>query len=201
MNEQSHIHKALATVIHATESSSFKWVVGGSAGLMLRGLSLSAQPRDLDLYCDEEDAYAIYMLLREYAVDEPTVSVTDMYRSMLCHFNIHHVQVELVGGFQVTALGCRYETNVRNLLVPYGEQVSLTDQSVLATIVPLAHELWFNALRGRQDRVELIVQAFAEAPAIHERALLAIEAENSFTEDAKQNLRRFIMEREAGDLR
>lgn len=201
MIETIHIQKALATVIQATESGPAKWIVGGSAGLMLRGIPLSAEPRDLDIYCDDEDMFTIFQSLREFAVDEPTVSVTGMYRSRLCHFQIHNVQVELVGGFQVTATGCHYETAVRELLIPYGERIKLSGTSLGVYVVPLAHELYFNVLRGRSDRVQLIVQAFAEAPEMHERAFQAIESSNTFTEAVKCNIRRFINEREAGVLR
>ncbi|MGM0880480.1 MAG: nucleotidyltransferase domain-containing protein [Bacillota bacterium] len=201
MTEMKHIQKALATVIHATESKPSKWVVGGSAGLMLRGIPLSAAPRDLDIYCDDEDMYSIFQSLREFAVDEPTVSVTGMYRSRLCHFHIHNVQVELVGGFQVKASGCHYATAVRELLIPYGKRIKLSGTSQSVYVAPLAHELCFNMLRGRSDRVQLIVQAFAEAPEIHTGALQAIELGNAFTEPVKCSIHRLINEREAGVLR
>lgn len=201
MTENEDIYKALVTVIKATESSLSKWIVGGSAGLMLRGLQLSAEPRDLDIYCDDEDVHSIFQSLRPFAVDKPTVSVTGMYRSRLCHFHIHNVLVELVGGFQVNASGCRYETAVRDLLIPYGDRIVLGGTSQSVHVVPLAHELCFNVLRGRPDRVELIVQAFAEAPEIHEGALQAIELGNTFTEAAKRSIRQVINEREVGVLK
>lgn len=200
MTDHKRILNALAAVIRATDSSPSKWIVGGSASLMLRGLPLSAEPRDLDIYCDDEDVHSIYQALKEYAVDEPTVSVTGMYRSKLSHFLIHQVQVELVGGFQVFASGCHYETAVRELLVPFGKQIFVSGTSLMTSIVPLAHELWFNYLRGREDRVRLIIQAFAEAPDLHEGAYRAIELSNTFTEEAKYNLRRLITVREVGGL-
>ncbi|RCW51122.1 nucleotidyltransferase domain-containing protein [Paenibacillus prosopidis] len=201
MTEMKHIQKTLATVIQATESSQSKWIVGGSAGLMLRGIPLSAAPRDLDIYCDDEYMHSIFQSLKEFAVDEPTVSVTGMYRSRLCHFHIQNVQVELVAGFQVKASGCRYETAVRELLIPYGDRIKLGGESQSVYVTPLAHELCFNMLRGRSDRVQLIVQAFAEAPEIHAGALQAIELGNAFTEAVKCRIHRLINEREAGVLR
>ncbi|MBD2869645.1 nucleotidyltransferase family protein [Paenibacillus arenilitoris] len=201
MTDNEPIHEALAAIVHATASPGASWVVGGSAGLMLRGLPLAAEPRDLDIYCDDEDVALIYEALRQYAVDEPELSVTGMYRSRLCHFHIKGIQVELVGGFQVTADGCRYVTDVKNLLIPYGDVVSFGDGSREAAVVPLAHELWFNRLRGREDRVALIANAFAAAPGRHEEALEAIEAGNSFTAAAKSGVRRLIGLREAGDAR
>ncbi|NIK77574.1 hypothetical protein FHS15_002710 [Paenibacillus castaneae] len=202
MTEKERIHKALAVIIRATESSSSKWIVGGSAGLLLRGVPMDAEPRDLDIYCDDEDVQSIYQALIEYAVDEPVISITGIYRSRLCHFVIENVQVELVGGFVVSALGCRYETEVRKLLMLYGEELTWAAISHPAVVVPLAHELWFNVLRGRMDRVELIINAFAEAPERHEEALRAIERNNTFTAEAKRSLSKWMgREREAGGLR
>jgi hypothetical protein len=200
MTEHERIHKALAALIEATDSCNAKWVIGGSASLMLRGLPLPAEPRDLDIYCDDEDISSIYESLKAFAVDEPTISVTNMYRSTLSHFLIHDVQVELVGGFQVQADGNLYETMVRELLIPHAEQIHLYEKECPVTIVPLAHELWFNYLRNRMDRVELIVEAFAEAPKNHEAALRAIEAYNSFTAEAKADVHHLISVREAGGL-
>jgi hypothetical protein len=200
MTEHERIHKALAAVTKATQSSPAKWVIGGSASLMLRGLPLSAEPRDLDLYCDDEDVQSIYQALKTFALDEPAISITDMYRSKLSHFRIHDVQVELVGGFHVKACGSHYETMVRKLLMLFAEQVHLNEDELTVSIVPLAHELWFNYLRDRMDRVDLIAQAFAEAPALHEDALLAIEANNTFSMEAKRSLHHLISAREAGGL-
>jgi len=200
MTEHERIHKALAAVKKATESCQAQWIIGGSASLMLRGLQLSKAPRDLDIYCDEEDVHALYKALEPFAQDQPTLSVNHMYRSTLCHFLIHDIQVELVGGFEVSARGNRYETMVNEILMPYSEQVFLNDDDSCAAIVPLAHELWFNFLRERMDRVELIVDAFATNPLLHKEALLVIEANNTFTDEARSSLHHLLSNRKAGGL-
>ncbi|OMF35171.1 hypothetical protein BK133_10675 [Paenibacillus sp. FSL H8-0548] len=198
MTEQQRIHKALAAIIKATEASSAKWILGGSASLMLRGLDLASEPRDLDIYCDDEDMYALYEALKPFAIDEPEFSVTDIYRSRLCHFQIENVQVELVGGFQVSAGGSSYRTMVRELLIPYSESVSLAGSGLTAALVPLAHELWFNYLRDRKDRVELIVEAFANLFSKHVDALHAIEASNTLADDTKGSLHQLISAKKVG---
>ncbi|WP_141501040.1 hypothetical protein [Paenibacillus luteus] len=200
MTEQQRIHKALAAIIQATEQSSSPWIIGGSTGLMLRGIPLTADPRDLDLYCDDEDIDDLYKTLSSFAIDEPVISVTDMYRSRLCHFIIHEVQVELVGGFRVQAGGSAYETMVRKLLLPFSDQAYMDSSGLSASVVPLAHELWFNYLRGRADRVEIIVRAFAGSPSKHEGALAAIERSNVFTIEAQRSLHHLISAGEVGGL-
>lgn len=199
MNDNRLIYRALASVIDATCSDCPDWIVGGSAGLLLRKLPLQARPRDLDLYCDNEDVEGIYDKLSGFAVDEPEWSVTDIYRSRLCHFNIDGVSVELVGGFEVTAGESFYRTEVKGLLIPYGDRLIVEGTSKAAYVVPLAHELWFNALRDREDRVQLITESFNHAA--DGMALRAIEAANRFSEQARQYVHSSISEWKAGTLR
>ncbi|MGO4544224.1 hypothetical protein AB4Z29_05465 [Paenibacillus sp. 2TAB23] len=199
MTQDVNIHHALAAVWQATNSTAESWVIGGSASLMLRGLPLAAMPRDLDLYCDDQDVANIHKALEPYAVDKPTLSVTGMYRSVLSRYRIKGVQVELVGGFRVEAGGSVYETKVRETLLPLSDWIDINVMELVLPVVPLAHELWFNFLRDRMDRVELIVKAFSAAPEKHLHAFAAIEQSNTFTEEAKHSLRRLLANREAGE--
>lgn len=139
------------------------WVVGGSAGLALRGLELERPPRDLDLYADEADARAIHRLLAPYAVDTQEESRTERYRSVLSHYEIEGVSVELVGGFEVRAHASCYRLEVREVLIP----LALSVAGSPVKIAPLAHELWFNVLRDREDRLRQIGEAMARAPKLH----------------------------------
>jgi len=185
IKETTGVHEALSTIVRLAGNTT--WVLGGSAALMLRGLPLGAPPRDIDLYCDEADMDDIHKALSGCAIDSPELSETDIYRSTLSHYRIGSVQVELVGGFSVQALGCCYEVEVRKVLLPYGEALELGGQSEgkpeLVRIVPLAHELWFNTLRKRVDRVAVISAEMRKAPHIHQPALQAIEEGNDMADD------------------
>ncbi len=174
------VHDALGTVAEVLKGKEAKWIVGGSTALMLRNLPLEKLPRDIDIYCDNTDFQEIYTCLKRYAVDEPSYSETSLYKSTLVHFVINEMSVELVGGFKVLAAGGSYETKVTDLLMFYGDCVKFEGMRVPITIVPLAHELWFNQLRGRQDRVRLIADAYKEDPLSHAEALHAIEEDNQF---------------------
>ncbi|MHA6483879.1 nucleotidyltransferase family protein [Paenibacillus sp. strain BS8-2] len=196
MTDLASINKALATVIK--HAGSGNWVIGGSAGLMLRGVTLSAMPRDLDLYCDQENMLQVHEALRHYTVDGPEYSETDIYRSYLSHYEVEGIRLELVGGFEVSAHGCVYRTEVREVLLPLGRPVQVQGAGI-ATVVPLAHELWFNALRERPDRVEPIVQAFAANSSVHEKALQVIERRNKLQPLAMREVRRWLSQSEAGD--
>ncbi|AJY77183.1 hypothetical protein [Paenibacillus beijingensis] len=195
MDVRQQISEALAAAAAAGRAWGAQWVVGGSSGLLLRGLKLPAAPRDLDLYADEEDARALHRGLERYAVDVPAWSETDMYRSLLSHYVIHGVEVELVGGFIVTAKGCRYRAEVREVLRPYGENVRLLGRDV--TIAPLAHEFWFNLLRAREDRCTLIGPALGRE-AESGRVLAEIERRNRFSPEAVAEARKWLEGMKAG---
>ena len=184
MNSESRIERALCRIADRLAGTGIVWVVGGSAGLMLRGLKLPAPPRDLDLYADPADAEAMHEALAPYAVDRPVRSVTERYESILSHYKIEDVHVELVGGFVVSDRGCRYEVRVRDVLLPMTERRGLGTRGTGVSVVPLAHELWFNWLRGRRDRLELIAAAIAADPERHLRAFRALTAAGGFTPEA-----------------
>ncbi|MFB9329567.1 hypothetical protein ACFFSY_26825 [Paenibacillus aurantiacus] len=178
MGDKETVRRALANIAASIDGSGAKWLLGGSAGLLLRGLRLSQPPRDLDLYADLEEARLIHRMLSRYAIDEPHESVTAMYRSLLSHYEVDGVAVELVGGFEVHAGFGSYEVKVNELLYRHREVVACGRYEV--GIVPLAHELWFNVLRAREDRTLLIMDAIRRNPAPHLAGLRAVEHSGSF---------------------
>jgi len=190
MNNPDPINNALAVIADLTGPTGAIWLVGGSAGLQLRGLKLDKPPRDLDLYADECDAEALHEALREYAVDEPVESVSAIYRSILSHYRIEGVNVELVCGFIVASGEDRYEVEARRTLYPQRSVIAAGGFPV--GVVPLAHELWFNMLRGRSDRVGLIAAAVRSEPGLHLPAFRTIEARNALTDESVGRVHDYI---------
>ncbi|MFD0958804.1 hypothetical protein [Paenibacillus chungangensis] len=178
MNDVNRVYRALTAIAKAVGSS--KWVIGGSAGLLLRGLPLS--PNDVDIYCDDEDVAYVHHALKKYAIDHPEHSSTAIYRSRLAHYRIEGLAIELVGGFVVSALGCAYSIKVKELLIPYAQLVQLPEAEESVYVVPLAHELLFNVLRERRDRVTPIVAMMERDLKRHLPALEALERNNSIPE-------------------
>lgn len=154
-NQVSRIHKAIAMIDHAVGQQA-AWAIGGSTGLMLRGMQLGRLPRDLDLYADAADARLIHEALLPFAIDGPLASDGGIYSSILSHYNMAGVHVELVGAFVVQAQATRYDVRVRGLLLPHAAWVRPEGHERAVPLVPLAHELLFNVLRGRGDRIALI---------------------------------------------
>ncbi|GLX68992.1 hypothetical protein [Paenibacillus glycanilyticus] len=197
-NNSTSIDKALAAIVRALDGVEAAWVLGGSSGLLLRGLPLPEEPNDIDLYTDDADYDLLYERLTPYATDVKQLSECGNYRSVLSHFLVEGIPVELVGGFVVRANGCRYQTEVRSVLKPYSECFTLIDEGVSVPVVPLAHELWFNMLRGREDRLALIMNHYIKNVSLHEEARNTLEARNLLTVQAKKRMNEQLIYCQAG---
>jgi hypothetical protein len=162
------------------------WLIGGSGGLLLRDMPLTALPSDLDVFCDEPYMLAIHEALQAYASNAPYV-LQDLFAiSTLSSYRVQDQDVELIAGFEIqTAEGNHYVTQVERLLRPYAKYVQHNGQTI--GIVPLAHEWIFNVLRERPDRVRLIEAAMLAAPEEHLPALAKLyEASDWFASIREQ---------------
>lgn len=142
--------QALTTMSDCLADKSVIWLVGGSCGALLQGAELQAIPRDLDVYVDVEQARAAHEALAAYATDEQTYSETERYGSMLSHYRIEGIDVELVGSLRVRLPGADYTVRVRELLASYARSGTIGGRTI--RFMPLSHELVFNVLREREDR-------------------------------------------------
>lgn len=177
--------------IHTRGSDSI-WLVGGSTGLLLQGVQLDALPRDLDLYADRRDVEELHRALRRYSTDEQTESETPIYRSILSHYEMNGVKVELVGAFEVRSMGSEYRVEAEYLArthaltVPYGEGEAVR-------LMPLAHELVFNVLRDRPDRYEAIARVCRARDLERHRLVLDdLIARNRFSRELADTLRTLL---------
>ncbi|WP_010273879.1 hypothetical protein [Paenibacillus senegalensis] len=165
-------------------------LLGGSCGLLLQGVRLAEPPKDIDLYADTPDITAIYEQLLPFACEPPALSETDRYRSVLSRFLISGMNVELVGGFQVsTALG-QYNVSISKLK----EACSTADVGgIRVGLMPLAHELVFNLLRQRPDRYYSIAEKIREEPQLHRPALFTIIKDNSLSEKVIRQVNQLLL--------
>jgi hypothetical protein len=152
------------------------FAVGGSCGLLLQGVEIAREPRDLDIYIDNQDAERAFGSLQPYAVDELHFSTSDIYESTLSHYDIGGVKVELVAGFRVKALNSNYRVDIsfQRQHCPF----TLNFEGSSLAVMPLAHEFLFNLLRNREDRYLAIAAKMRSLPSVYLTALTLIMAQN-----------------------
>lgn len=180
----------------ADDLSSIKrpWLVGGSCGLLMQGVPLAEAPRDLDLYADADAVKEIHDVLKPYSTDEQVEDRSSIYYSILSHYKIGEVKVELVGDFQVTASDSVYQVNAALYYEQYAATHTLGSDTnkALVKLMPLEHELVFNVLRGRPDRYEAIAQVLVDRHGGATIALNELLSNNRFSEKVTMQLRQLL---------
>lgn len=150
-------------------ASDAGWMLGGSCSLLIQEVCLSKPPQDIDIYADSQTAVKIHNSWKEASIDVQEWNETSMYRSLLSHYTCCDCPVELVGQFHIQTSWCRYETVVHDVLWNHRILVSVGNQII--AIMPLSHELIFNLLRDRLDRVDAIAAVIRQHPDRHIHAM------------------------------
>ncbi|WP_059043423.1 nucleotidyltransferase family protein [Paenibacillus rubinfantis] len=161
----AELTQALCTLADSCAEVEGAWLLGGSCGLWLQGVSLAAAPRDIDVYADLATAARLHERLQPFATDQPRHDRSGLYSSQLSHYRIGESTVELVGGFEVRTARALYRTEVDLILAPAAQRVTLRDTAL--SVMPLAHELVFNLLRERPDRYLAIAAMIRREPERH----------------------------------
>lgn len=185
------MNKALNLVNSLLKDLQGNWLIGGSCGLLLQDIQLSAQPRDLDIYTDDVYVDRIAEILQPYAMDKPHYSETLIYRSNLSHYRLEGVKVELVGNFTINSEGSVYSVEVSEVMKHFSHVHASSDDRLLY-IMPLAHEFVFNILRKRPDRYESIAQTIQLQPELYVTALQKIIERNQFTSELMEQMSRLL---------
>jgi hypothetical protein len=172
---------ALTELAIRLREAEVAWMLGGSCSLMFQGVGITEAPRDIDVYADLYDASQIHELLRDIAVDEPHYDRTERYVSVLSHYALDSISIELVGGFEVRSEGGLYRTEIAEVLASYAVQAEVQEQSL--RLMPLAHEFVFNVLRGRPDRYVNIAAVMRKEPQKHMPLLALILQRNQWSRE------------------
>ncbi|MWV44730.1 hypothetical protein GRF59_14010 [Paenibacillus sp. HJL G12] len=180
MQITSELQHALKQVSETLNEAGTCWLIGGSCGLLLQNVHLDAMPRDIDVYTDQVHMAELHHLLQDRAVDEPVLSETERYQSILSHYKVEDYMMELVGSFKVRTQGSHYEVWVDEQLYPQAAEVNL--EGSILPLMPLGHELVFNVLRERTDRYNAIAQVMRADLSAHLPLLGQIMASSSFSE-------------------
>lgn len=179
------LETAISRLAQLLSGSGVHWMLGGSSGLWLQGVKLASAPRDIDLYADLEAAAIIHEHLKELAIDEPIEDRSGIYVSRLSHYNVENASAELVGGFEVHSEGISYHVEVSGYLWEAGPEIISG-----LHLMPLAHELVFNLLRNRQDRVEAIKAEISRQAGPHRKVLDTMVQREGWTPEQTATLDR-----------
>ncbi len=128
--------------------------------MLWQGVQLEAEPRDLDIYADRTRISEIHDALQLFSTDTTVDSETGIYRSLLSHYNISGIPVELVGSLIVDRGTAVYEVEVTHFMSDYAQAVQIN--GLVVRIMPLIHELVFNVLRDRPDRYIAIADVISK---------------------------------------
>ncbi|MGE7826606.1 hypothetical protein [Paenibacillus sp. NPDC093718] len=157
LNDLPELESVLATAIHKLNQVPMAWLLGGSCSLLLQDVTLDKPPRDIDIYTDTRGVQPLHESLAPMAVDVPRLDQEGIYSSILSHYEIEKVPIELVGGFEVKSNGSSYCVEIDQLLYPAAPESHI--QGATVRLMPLSHELVFNVLRDRPDRYIAISEA------------------------------------------
>lgn len=163
------------------------WLLGGSCGQLLHGVKLSASPRDIDLYADLEDAGRLHEVLSRYAANgAPQEDFSGGCYSLRSRYVIGEAKVELICGFRIGAGKRQYSVDVHQLQqhAPIHEYTEIG----LLRVMPAAHELVCNMLRGRIERCNALAVMMKDNLSAHMPLLQQLVLGNRLDESFQMKL-------------
>jgi hypothetical protein len=190
LNDLPELESVLATAIHKLNQVPIAWLLGGSCSLLLQDVTLDKPPRDIDIYTDAGGVQPLHESLAFMAVDAPRLDQEGIYSSILSHYEIEKVPIELVGGFEVNSNGSSYCVEIDPLLYPAAPESHI--QGVTVRLMPLSHELVFNVLRDRPDRYNAIAEAILRDMDQHMPLLQQLLSRNRLSMEHRMVLNRLI---------
>ena len=102
MIPQTHL-KVLRKLYERLKDSNVNWVVTGSLGFGLQGVSV--EPHDIDIQTDKEGAYEIERLFSEFVVKPVKFRKSERIRSHFGALMIDGIKVEIMGDIQKKVSG------------------------------------------------------------------------------------------------
>ncbi|WP_144027082.1 hypothetical protein [Paenibacillus sp. FSL R7-0273] len=163
------------------------WLLGGSCALLLHNVPLDKPPSDIDLYADLEDAGLLHQALSCYSADEgPEEDYSGNCYSRRSRYVVDGMKVELVCGFRMGIPPFGYAADIHMLL--NHAPVSRIDSLCLIRLMPLAHELLFNMLRGRMERCRAIAGRMHSSLQLHVPLLNELADRNELAPSCRAEL-------------
>lgn len=155
---------------------NMKWLLGGGCGLLLQQVTNGVPPKDIDLYADRRAAGRLHRKLNRCGSEAPKEDFSGECRSLRSNYLIQGVQVDLSCGYEIRRPGAGYKTDAR-LLAAFASETWMGEAGPVK-LMPLAHELVCNLLRGRQERCEAIAAVMRPELPAHLPLLRELVARN-----------------------
>jgi len=125
------------------------WGLTGSTSLALQGVAV--EPHDIDIQTDEDGAYILGGLLKEYEVQPVAFCGNDRIRSHFGKYRIDGMEVEIMGDIQKSA-GDHWED-----IVPLGSLLDYVSwQGVSIPVIKLSYEAEAYEKLGRKAKAKMI---------------------------------------------
>jgi hypothetical protein len=146
----SKILDALKIVYSRLNETEIVWVIGGSLALKLVGLDV--EPKDIDLFTNEEGAYEVEKLFAEYLVKNVSLSSKDDIRSHYGILNIHGIEVEIIGHIEF-----KDERNVWEVGRKLEDVLTIFEfEEMELPLMKIESQLMGYSKIGRTDKIRLI---------------------------------------------
>jgi hypothetical protein len=142
--------KVLHKIYTRLTNSNVNWVVTGSFGFELQGVSV--KPNDIDIQTDETGAYEIERLFLKFINKKVSFSSSDKIRSHYGELIIDGVKVEIRGNVQKRLNGDVWEPSLDLKKLMRVVEV----EGMHVPVLPLEYEYQAYQMLGRNDKVEVL---------------------------------------------
>ena len=154
MVPQTHL-KVLRKLYERLKDSDINWVVTGSLGFALQGVSI--EPHDIDIQTDREGAYRIEQLFSEFVVRSVQFKESERIRSYFGTLMIDGIKVEIMGDIQ-KKVNNKWELPVN--INKYKHFVQIEGMKI--PVLDLEYEYQAYLKLGRVEKAEILEKFLKE---------------------------------------
>lgn len=90
--------EVLRFIVDRLKYKNINWCLVGTTNLIIQGVKI--EPSDIDIITDDEGAYLLSKVFKDFEVKPLNYSSDDKFRSFFSTYQIKNIKVEVMGGFQ-----------------------------------------------------------------------------------------------------
>ena len=149
MIEDQHLN-TLRKIYTRLEDNKVNWVITGSLGMALQGMTVDVH--DIDIQTDKDGAYEIERRFSEYIVKPVSYIISERIRSHLGELEIDGIKVEIMGDIQKRSEDQVWEDPVKVEL--YKCWIGIN--GIQIPVLSLEYEYQAYLKLGRIERAEML---------------------------------------------